>query len=241
MKFMRVKIAPEEYMRLPEGERLFLFQMLHFLNEVRMLDIVILVPNNQLEQLENPEKGARIARSLFFMKVLAGVLHEAWKAISSTYFPLAKSRKYDLPKVSEDALKNLSKYFAKPDNLVKHIRNKHAFHHDRDRFSEGIGKLLPGDDLEILMSELDANFFCHLAETVDNAALLAYIDPSDEKLAFDTLFDDLLSDVSVWFKNFAGGFCYEVGNRLQSKMLDEDFNVVSISEVDLPYFVKRDP
>ena len=226
-----------KYSKLPEQEKVFLFQISHFLNEIWVLQKTIIVSQNGIDRLKEPEFGARISQSHFFIKLLAGTLWEAWVVTSKGYLSMNKPP-YHLEKQADEALSKLKTYFSKKNN-INYIRNKHAFHADSTRITEGI-KLLGTDPLEYLVPTGDGGIFCHLAETADNAALLHHIDSTSLEGALKKLFGEVVMSVPDWFSDFGNGVIWEICQKLKAKHTEEEVaGVRKISELQLPYFTLR--
>jgi len=236
MKTIRVGVPKDAYDTLPEQEKVFVFQISHFMNEIWILQKTILVSQEGIDDLSEPEFGARISQSFFFIKLLAGKLWEAWLVTSKNYLSLKPP--YVLEPAAEDALTKLKKYFGK-ENIACYIRNKHAFHTDSETIQEGI-KLLDGSDPLEYLIPIGGGIFCHLAETVDNAALLHHIDANSLEAGLKRLFDEMVMSVPDWFKDFGSGVAYEICSRFKAEHTEEEIpGVPKLSELKLSYFTVR--
>jgi hypothetical protein len=241
MKTDKYTLTREQFDRLAPDERVFFTQMLHFLNEIWIVQKTVLISNKGLTKVQEPVRGAHIAQSFFLIKMQAGILYEAWHTIEQSYGKLDKEHHYQIPQTSRDSLAALKKYFNNPDNLVKYIRHKHSFHCDQERIADGIDAVSKKDNLEILVAEDGGNFFCQLSETMANVSLLRFAHSEDVGEAFKKLLQEVLIDVVGWVTHFAHGFCATVCATLGASPDEIDLpNVATLSTLDLPYFIRRD-
>jgi hypothetical protein len=234
-------VTRTQYDCLATDERVFFTQMLHFLNQLWILQKTGLISANRLTELKGIVLGAQVAQSLFLLKLQAGVLYEAWRSIEQSYYRLDNEHGYGIPQESQDALASLKRYFGNSLNLVKTIRHKHAFHYDNERIAEGIDSVPSDDDLEIHVAHDGGSFFCELAEAMANESLLTFAASGDRRAALDHIVQEVLLDVSGWVMDFAHGFCATMCDRLGASSREAELpDVASLSELALPYFVARD-
>ena len=213
--------------------------MLHFLNEIWIVQKTYLISQNGLKEKEGTVQGAQIAQSFFFIKILAGILYEAWRVIEQSYGTLDRQHSYNIPQASRDALADLKRHFSNSRNIVKYVRQKHSFHCDKDRVNEGIKSVSKQDDFEILLSQ-DGNYFCQLSETIINASILEFTKAESYKHALEIVYKDIV-DVANWVTNFAHGFCDAIFARLGAKVRKETIpGIKKIKDLDVSYFAELD-
>jgi hypothetical protein len=243
MLLTEIKLSKAELDTLPEAEQVFFVQIMHFLNELNILQKCVIVSNNRLEDsLSRIEKRSQIAQAQFFIRILAGKLYEGWEMIKENFFKTGISKKYEslLSKKGKENLSELKNYFNNKSNTIRLIRKKFAFHYDREMVKEQIKKIPKAEKLEIYMSENSANCLFSIGDIVINWAILNSIDSSNPEKAMKILIGEVAIKVSRLFQ----GFCHDY-ITIVAKQLKLDFNDVkiddpkSIYEIELPYFITR--
>ena len=145
-----------------------------------------------------------------------------------------------LSKTSKNSLNELKGYFSKT-NIIHEIRNKYAFHYDRQRVQEEI-KHVPQDEVQTMfVSEHSGNCLFAFADTMINSSLLNAIDSANPDRAMDVLFEEIALKVCRWFQDFGHGWVEAICKKLGDKSTTdtEMQDVPIIGDVGLPYFIRR--
>jgi hypothetical protein len=161
------------------------------------------------------------------------------------FFKAKLSKEYELKFDDEakSALDSLKQYFSR-ENLIKNIRNWHAFHYAPDRVSRGYSSLLPHDCLDVYLSERNANSLYVFAETICGRALLETINPTDHSKAMDDLIGEtsrmigyinrvIGACIATCFSQYIGGDLDALGANIV-----EIGNARDWKSVTIPFFVE---
>lgn len=242
MKLLKINIPKSKLDTIPEIEKVFFIQLMQFLNEINILQKCVIVSNNELESLTTIEKRSQISQAHFFIRTLAGKLYEGWKMIGKNFLKTQLSSEYEnlLSQKGKESLSELIVYFKDKNNLVRLIRNKFAFHYDKEKIKEEIDKIPQEELLEVYISEHRANCLYSLSDTIINWAILNSIDSSNPQRAMDKLIDDIALKVSMWFLGFCGDCVCIIAKKLELNSTEVEIpEPPSINEVKLSYFVRR--
>ncbi|MCJ7637236.1 MAG: hypothetical protein MUO21_07070 [Nitrososphaeraceae archaeon] len=244
MKLCKINIPKSKLDTICEIERVFFIQIMHFLSELNVLQKCIIFSNNQLESLTitTIEKRGQISQAQFFIRTLAGKLFEGWKMIGKNFLETQLSKEYEnlLSQKGKESLSGLIVYFKDKKNLVCLIRNKFAFHYDKEIIKEEIDKIPQEELLEMHISEHSGNCLYSISDTVVNWAILNSIDSSNSKRAMDRLFCEIALKVSGYFQGFGTDCVRIIGEKLELSYTEVEIpEPPSIYDVKLSYFVKR--
>lgn len=242
MKLLKINIPKSKLETIPEIEQVFFIQLTHFLNELNTLQKCVIVSNNKLTSLTSIEKRSQISQAHFFIRTLAGKLYEGWKMIRKDFLETQLSREYEnlLSQKGKESLSELIGYFNDEKNKVRLIRNKFAFHYDKEKIKEEIDKIPQEELLEMYISKHRGNCLYSLSDIIVNWAILNSIDSSNSQRAMDELIGDIAIKVSRWFQEFGGDCVRIIGEKLELDYTEVEIpEPPSIDEVKLPYFVKR--
>ncbi len=242
MKIEKYILTRSQFDALSREEQVFLAQMLHYLNEIWIVQKTLLVSNKGLKTRAGVALSAQVAQSNFFIKLHAGLLYEAWRTIEKSYGKLDRDHSYDLPQEAKDSLASLKRYFNRGNPLVKYIRQKHAFHCDADRIAEGIDIVSRDEPLEVYMAAQGGNFFCPQAELMGNASLLEFTNADDIAQATERFMLEILVEVTDMVTTFAQGFSAMLLARAGAIRSSEDPAIATgpQSSIELPYFMEKD-
>jgi len=242
MKLFKINIPKSKLDTIPEIEQVFFIQLMQFLNELNILQKCVIVSNNELDSLNTIEKRGQISQAQFFIRTLAGKLNEGWKMINDNFVDTELSRKYEnlLSQKDKENLSELKVYFNDKNNLVRLIRNKFAFHYDKEKIKEEVKKIPQEELLEVYISEHSANCLYSLSDIVVNRSILNSIDSSNSQRAMDILIGEIALKVSRWFQDFCGDCVCIIAKKLGLNSTEVEIpEPPSIDDVKLPYFVKR--
>jgi hypothetical protein len=240
MLLTEIKLFKSELDTLPEAEQIFFVQIMHFLNEINILQKCVIMSNNRLDSLTWIEKRSQIAQAQFFIRILAGKLNEGWEMIKENFFKTGISKRYEslLSKKGKENLYELKNYFNKKSNNIRLIRRKFSFHYDREMVKEQIKKIPKAEKLEIYMSEDSANCLFSLGDIVINWAILNSIDSSNPEKAMKILIGEVAIKVSRLFQDFCHDYITIVAKQLKLDFIEVEIDdPKSIYEIELPYFI----
>jgi hypothetical protein len=95
MELSKINIPKSKLDTIDEIEQVFFIQLMHFLNELNVLQKCVIVSSNKLESLTTIEKRGQISQAHFFIRTLAGKLYEGWKMIKKDFLKTQLSEKYE--------------------------------------------------------------------------------------------------------------------------------------------------
>ena len=242
MKLFKINFSKSKLDTIPEIEQVFFIQLMQFLNELNVLQKCVIVSNNELDSLNTIEKRGQISQAQFFIRTLAGKLNEGWKMINDNFVETQLSREYEnlLSQKGKESLSELRKYFNDENNLVRLIRNKFAFHYDKEKIKEEINKIPQEKLLEIYISEHRVNCLYSISDTIVNWSILNSIDSTNSQRAMDILIGDIAIKVSGLFRAFCGDCICIIVKKLDLNSTEIEIpDPPSIDEVKLSYFIKR--
>jgi predicted CopG family antitoxin len=242
MKLHKINILKSKLDTIPEIEQVFFIQLMQFLNELNILQKCTIVSSNELASLTKIEKRSQISQAHFFIRTLAGKLYEGWKMIGKNFLKTQLSSEYEnlLSQKGKKSLSELIVYFKDKNNLVRLIRNKFAFHYDKEKIKEEIDKIPQEELLEMYVSEHRANCLYSISDTIVNWSILNSIDSSNSQQAMDILISDIAIKSSRRFLEFCGDCVCIIVKKLELNSTEVEIpEPPSIDDVKLPYFVKR--
>ena len=242
MKLHKINIPKSKLDTICEIEKVFFIQLMHFLSELNVLQKCTIFSNNELDSLKTIEKRGQISQAQFFIRTLAGKLYEGWKMIGKNFLKTQLSSEYEnlLSQKGKESLSELIVYFNDENNLVRLIRNKFAFHYDKEKIKEEIDKIPQEELLEMYISEHRGNCLYSISDTVVNWAILNSIDSSNSKRAMDRLFCEIALKVSGYFQGFGTDCVRIICEKLELSYTEVEIpEPPSIYDVKLSYFVKR--
>lgn len=242
MNFLKVTIPKSKLDTMPKEEQVFLIQISRLLNELNVLNKCVIFSHGPTKPLSKAESNAQVFQALFFIRMLAGKLHEGWKVIQRDFLGKEYSRKYMevFSQEGKDSLADLKRYFGR-ENVIYFIRNKFASHYDAEKIEEELNQVAQNEVLDIYISEHLGNCLYSFGEVMVNRAILKYINSSNLQQAMNRLVEEIAIKVNGWFQ-IIGRDCIQF---IFKKLDHPDFTEIevpeppSINEVKLPYFVKK--
>ena len=241
MKLTKANFSKKQLNQLSKKERIFFVQLTLLLDELMILAKCVKFASNPMKVKQEAERTAQYTQALFFIKILAGKIYEGWRMFQTSYFSSQLSQKYDklLSVPARKSIKKLKKYFAK-NNRIHEIRNKYAFHYDRENIEDQLNHVTQDETLSMFISKHQGTSLFAFSDTIINSAILNSINPNDQQKAMDTLFEEVILKVCKWFQNFGYGFVELIMERLEFDCEEIELeDVQSIEDVKLPYFVRR--
>lgn len=205
MTVLRARLDKGALLAMPPEQRWLFFAVAHLMNELSTLLRGVAWSREDPSQSDDHYK-AQLATSMFFARLLAGKLSEAWILLQKHF--LSKPLLHELFSKTAtsdhlDALNALKKYFGKAQ-LLNAVRNDFAFHYSPTALDE----VLPGmsDDLELFTDRVGrCNTLYYFAEAAVNHAMLQRIAADDRLVALTKLYNELFA-VTGNFLSFGQGF-----------------------------------
>jgi len=136
-------------------------------------------------------------------------------------------------------------YFRGKNNLVNIVRNKFAFHYDKEKIKKELQNVDKDENLEMFLSEEGGQGNCLYAfsDLIVHRAMLRHAEPSNIGVALNKLMDEIVKNVTRWFLDFGGEYLVIIAKKLnidypKTEIL-EILDPPSLRELRLPFFVKR--
>ena len=194
MQVQRIAVSRETLLDMPVSDRNFVITIGHLLNELNVLS-KILYRCSQYSTADRVVSHAQTTQALCMAKILAGKLALGWEMLRNFYFDAQLSQDYDplLPPEASEAQRELRSYFGRGANVISAIRNRYAFHYDREQFSVALAAPSEEDGWEMYLTEDSGNSLYFFSEVVVGHGLLEHINPDSHQAAMDRLIDDITS------------------------------------------------
>jgi len=240
MKLIKAEFSKKHLDQLPKEEKVFFVQLTHLLDELSILSKCVIFVSNAIEGKQGVEKTAQRMQALFFIRILAGKIYEGWQMFRASYFSSQLSQKYDklLSNSASESIGKLKRYFDR-SNLIYEIRNKYAFHYDRENVENQLNCITQDETLSILISEHQGNNLFAFSDTIINSSILNSINPNDQQKAMDTFVEEVILKACKWFQNFGYEFVEFIIKNFEFNCEEIEFEVVpTIEDVKIPYFVR---
>ena len=176
MGIYKSKLNKEALSKIPELERNLFLTIAHLQNEIHFSLYGVVWTCDFTSNNDEIIKG-QIAFQFFYLRVLAGKIHEGWQLLNKHYFP-NKELSLNFNENGSDEgpliLKEVGKYFGKK-NAISEIRNNFSFHCSPDELGHHV-KDMP-EELEMYIAkENDANTLYYFAKASANWGVLSKLD-----------------------------------------------------------------
>lgn len=215
-------------------------------NDIVMLQRLAAARERQASKSDTYEREAQITLLFMTLMLLAGKLWEAWEVIDRSA-QLWKSGGRIFPSSANQMRRKITKRFNKKSILYS-IRNRHAFHYDKQTAVEGI-RACPADvkamDLPAIAGETHSVTLFLFAEYVAAESLLRELFPAaDRSGAMQRLFSEIIdaaADVGDLFNEIIPSLLHS-GPSLSSDVVES--NVIDmearphIDETFVPFLVR---
>jgi len=238
---MKINFTGSDLESIPEKERIIFVKITNVFNEFNILQKIILISiPKAIDFIEN--KG-RLVQLQFFNKILVGKLYECWLMVKRDFIDeeLLKTYETILSEKSKDCLQNLMIYFGFEDSeIMRTIRNKYAFHYDRDTTIRQIQNIPSNLRLEMFIAEEYVNCLFSFSEGLIIYDIFEQIDPLNLEEAAKK-FIQISIDLTEWFQTFFQGFITIIGKKYFSKRIEiiEVDDPPNLENLEFPYFIKR--
>ena len=225
---------------LEEDEKVFFFQAGGLLQEVISLQKYAYMsshgPENKIERV------AENSQAMYFCRLLAGTLFEAWKALGSNdRFRAVRARiKPDLDVTSLSALDRLEAYFSKGNTLCEKIRNNLSHHYKFGSMRSIVREWPKEDPLEIIFAEHHANCRYIASDIMTNYSIFSLRNPEEGA----DLFLNEVTEIAGAFAEYVSGcisiLLMRVARETGLAITDQYLDVPKLRECRLRYFMAED-
>ncbi len=237
IEILHISFTMQDMDCLSEEEKVFFFQIGTLLQEIISLQKYIHMSSHGVTG--KWERAAENAQAMYFLRLLAGTLFEAWETLQSKRYRAVKTKyKPKLEQITLEADKKLSTYFENSNNLCEKIRNNYSHHYNYGEIQKLIRCWPSGEKLDLILAEQHANCRYLASDTLTNFAIIGITE-------VDTELRRYLSEVSGIANTFielAGNYVSLILKLIQSektlhgtKQVIE--NVPRLDDVRLNYFV----
>jgi hypothetical protein len=201
MQLTQVTVEASKFRQLEEPEQLFLVRLGQIHNDMRRVRQMVVCAYNGVKTYKGIEHEIALHSLIFAVRLWCGVLNEAEDVIQSAWHRSGLSAKMhpELDNEAKCALNNFKRYFARL-NLVRVIRDKFAFHYDRDSIARALKRVAV--DYTFVKSKRSANIFYNFSEVVRDASMFDEVGSLDPSTATNPLYRDL-GQLHDWFMTFS--------------------------------------
>lgn len=198
MELQKFDFKNSDLKKVPKNQRNFFILILNFLTELNIVNKTKIPYTKKIED-KITEKSIH-CHQIFLTLMEAGKLYEGWMILDKNYFnqKFSKTIQKNLSEEGTNNLKEISKYFKSKNNLSR-IRNKFAFHSDRDEIQKQYDTFEDDEPFTIYWSEYVGNSFSTTYFSVLNT-ILNEID-KDTVVAVKKLSNETQT-ITFAFKNF---------------------------------------
>jgi hypothetical protein len=241
MTVFRAKLKKEKLLEIPEIERNLFISLAHLQNEIRF-SLYGVVWTHDFSSENEAIVQSQIAFNFFYLRILAGKLHEGWQLLQKHFFSnqtLSIEFNSNGSEEARNALKELKKYFSKK-NAISEIRNNLSFHYNPGDLLKPINEMK--EDLDLYISkDNDANTLYYFAEALANWAVISKVD-NPENLNPLELINGEVTSIAKIFNTFNKLFMSfiikkykpEIWDGVAEKVVLE--NLTKFREVHIPLF-----
>jgi hypothetical protein len=186
----RVELTRAHLDKIPHDERIFYLMASQLANDLNVITkLLIFAANGVIKSSDQVQHHVATTQVLFFVKMMAGRLHEGKRLLGSAFFSKGLWTKYkdDLPPDARANLEEINRYFGK-ENMIDKIRNKFAFHSDLDVIEEMFANApenAPFIDYHAFRYKGDSLYYG--AEALTMNAMLKIIGETDPRAAVQRL------------------------------------------------------
>jgi hypothetical protein len=211
MKLKKLEFDKSELLKIPELERNFFIHVTCALNEISTLYRCIWYSFYSGKSENKTVNDAQSMQTLFFVRILAGKLCEAYKLTKKGFWGSGLSNDYlDVAKC--DDIAEIKKYFNDKKNLIYAVRNKFAFHYDTNIIAEGFDSVSDTQKFEILVAESEFNCKYAIYDFVMIKAIANILQKTDTVEALDNYAVEILQ-IGKYFITFLGNYIAAVLDR----------------------------
>lgn len=191
---------------------------------------------------EGPLASVSMPAALLTMKLLCGRLYEAWQFVTNKDNGAAfKAIEPHLDSQATEARRSLGRYFG-ADNIITKVRNKAAFHWDREHVAAAIATLSDDEYITEFLAPVRGQVYYGSGAILDFAQLHSIIGASSAEKSLDIFRNEVL-DTATNFQTFAEGVNSSFLERhvgLSREKFDEvrvDIDAPKVETANIAYFV----
>lgn len=241
MKVYRGRLNKAKLLEIPEAERKLFVAIAHLQNEIRF-SLYGVVWSHDFSSSNDVVVHGQISLNFFYLRILAGKLHEGWQLLNKHYFTHKGLNTDFNSNGSEEAvklLKELGKYFGRT-NAISEIRNNLSFHYSPNDLAKHIENL--PEDLDLYIAkENDANTLYYFAEALANRGVLAKLNYDKNSNPLDAIYSELIA-IAKKFNKFNMLYMKYIIKKHSPEIWDgaaeeiELQELVKFSDVHIPLF-----
>ena len=246
MDLYKIEICGKDFDKIPNEEQVLFVHLAQLTNTIEILEKLVYF--TRAKSQDEVMLHATITQQSLTMRLLSGVLWEGWQLLNKSYFcNLSKTFDSKLSGQGRSNLAKIKKYFSQ-DNIIKHIRNKFAFHYNPDEILTELSQIDPENKYILYLSKTHFNGLNYFAEELFGMSMLGSISnivgSNDANVVHEKLFEDVLS-LSQAFINFAGDCLRVILEKRLNISLDEESpkvvlnNLPKMDTIEIPYFIER--
>jgi hypothetical protein len=177
------------------------------------------------------------------LKLLAGRLHEANSLIGLHYFGKGLHKKYEneMSEKARDARHQFSTYFGGDANVITAVRNKVAFHLNREEVESVYNAVYSDFEFVQYLGEYIGHSLFFGSEIISINAMTTLVAGTTPLEAVDKIYKDT-TEISQWLGLFVIGFMQVMINRYLGPIKREQIQNLtipvepSVSVCTLPFF-----
>jgi hypothetical protein len=236
MNVTRVVLRKNDLVGLSEEEQTIVVSAMLILNEINTLMTSALFSYPAENEPNDVVKKAQLNQALFFMALLAGKLNEAWKAVSSGILGSRAfaERECVLSAQTKAALTELRTYFEGGAKPIPMLRNKLAFHYDKEIIAEAYGRLKSTEPFETWLTQHTGGSRYGIGMTLTVLALERVFGAEGVGSGFKAFLDDL-GEVTAQLDRFLSGIL-EVLLPVFARPHRESVDVSTLCTATIPAF-----
>lgn len=239
IELAKLHISKDKFNLAPETERTFFVLAANVLTELTILQKCTIHSINAANDWPSDDKlfqSAQNTQTIFFLRILSGILKEGWELIQTQFNPNKLSQIYDIPD-----LDYIKKYFGRK-NIVAEIRKQFGFHFDANLIIQELNDLSGYNEFDLYISEVVGNAHYMLTDHIKTTAMAKLAGKEDLKVALDAALSEI-TDLTSRFQNFFSHYLTLFHEKYLNHSEKYDMvkiNVPKFSEIKLPYFAHRD-
>ncbi len=245
---MRIGLTKEHLLKMTPQERSLFLLLGYTSNQVNVLWKIIIAATNR-NPTDPIDERVSAAQTQILVRLLVGVLHEAWGLVERQFLKSLIGREYVqlLDTTASQALDRLKKRFGSSNPLVD-IRNKYAFHHPTVEDMEAAFQQaanspdVAADEWSVYLARTLLNCFFFASEVVISHGITSAVGETNVLEAHKKLLPELapianaLSELTFGFA--AAIFVKYVGAELPAEVVAKIGDAPRMEDVVLPFFVE---
>lgn len=241
MRIFKGTLDKQALLAVPERERRLFLACAHFQNELNILHRAVVWSSDFTSNNEAMRSG-QLAMTLFYVRLMAGKLHEAWKAFGKLMFssPETIALQASLSPRGREALKRLKKYFG-GRNLIAGIRNDFAFHFTPEALEDQLRKTEEPLSLYV-ENKTGVNTLVYFAEVLATFAISDRADSRGLEMGLDAVVREV-GEIGGEFVSLSDSLLHVLLTRFGAEVWQGAASEVELpplkqfDSVEMPWFV----